>query len=73
MGYYFPPMMPFYQRFLGATTKWLMSKEGRRLIAKSIRHCRRHYGQQRAREYRDALMYVGCLYPILRDFSRVGL
>ena len=65
-AYYFAPMMPFYSRFVGASTDWLMSGEGRRLIAKTLRHCRKQHGRGEARRFRDALLWVGCLYPIVR-------
>jgi len=68
MGYSFAPMMPFYVRFGKAPTKWLMSQEGRRLIAKAIRHCRNRYGKPEGRRFLDALYWVGCIYPIVRSF-----
>lgn len=73
MGYHFPPMMPFYGRFVTAPTEWLMSPEGRRLIAKTLRHCRAKHGRDEARRFRDALIFVGCLYPLLRAFRDANL
>jgi len=62
-AYYFKPMMPFYGRFVSAETSWLMSQEGRRLIAKAIRHCRNKFGRLEGRRFHDGLFYVGCIYP----------
>ena len=67
MSYTFKPMMPFYGRFVAADTAWLMSREGRRLIAKTIRFCRARYGRGQAKEFHNALMWVGCLYPLSRS------
>ena len=66
MGYDFKPMMPFYGRFVGAETAWLMSAEGRRLMAKAIRLCRAKYGKAEGKRFRDALLWVGCIYPLIR-------
>jgi hypothetical protein len=65
--YYFPPMMPFWGRFLGAPTKWLMSKEGRLMIAKAIKLCRKKHGHAEARRFHLGLVSVGCIYPLLPD------
>lgn len=65
-GYNFKPMLAVYGRLVAAETDWLMSPDARRLIAKSIRLCRKFHGRTRAIEFRDALVYVGCLYPIVR-------
>ena len=62
--YYFLPMMKLYGRFLTAPSDWLMSTEGRILIAKSLKHCRNRYGRAQARAYRGALIVIGCIYPI---------
>ena len=61
-GYNFKPMMPLYARFMGADVKWLESSDGRRLLAKTVMHCRRTHGRQAARDFMDALLYVG-VYP----------
>lgn len=62
--YYFKPMMPFYNRFVAAPTAWLMSAEGRRLMAKAIWYCRKHHGRDQAKAFRDTLYVVGCVYPL---------
>lgn len=64
--YYFKPMMPIYGRFVSAPTEWLMSSEGRRMIAKAIRHCRNKHGKDEGQRFRDALVVVGCIFPIVR-------
>ena len=69
MNYYFKPMMPFYARFVAAPTEWLMSADGRRLIAKTIRLCRSKHGKDEGRRFRDALLYVGCIFPICRAYG----
>ena len=53
--YYFPPMMPLWGRFLGAPTKWLMSNEGRLMIAKAIKLCRKKHGHAEARSSTSGL------------------
>jgi hypothetical protein len=46
-----------------------MSKEGRKLIAKAISHCKQKHGLQAAREFRDALVIVGAIYPLLKNLD----
>jgi hypothetical protein len=65
--YYFPPMMPFWGRFLGAPTKWLMSNEGRLMIANAIKLCRKKHGHAEARRFHLGLVSVGCIYPLLPE------
>lgn len=64
--YYFKPMMAIYGKIILAETGWLMSVDGRRLIAKAVRHCRNTHGRDRGREFFDALTVNGAIYPILR-------
>jgi hypothetical protein len=64
--YYFKPMMPLYLKIIHAPTEWLMSAEGRRLIAKTLRLCRNRHGKQQARDFYNALTVNGAIYPILR-------
>ncbi len=67
MGYSFKPMMAVYGRFVTAPTAYLLSADGRRLMAKAIRLCRNQYGKVEGQHFRNALLYAGCIYPILRD------
>lgn len=66
-GYYFQPMMAVYSRFVHASTEWLMSTEGRRLIAKAIKLCRNKYGKEEGEHFYNALICVGVIYPQLRS------
>jgi hypothetical protein len=68
--YYFTPMMPFWGRFVGASTEWLMSAEGRSLIAKSIKLCRAKYGRDEARRFWHGLITVGCIFPLVHKSLR---
>ena len=63
--YYFKPMMAIYGKLISASTEWLMSREGRGLIAKAIVHCRRQHGRDEARHFHNALVCVGVIYPQL--------
>jgi hypothetical protein len=65
-GYYFAPMMVRYGKVIHAATWYLMSAEGRLMIANFIKFCRRFYGPQRAAEFRNALINMGAIYPQLR-------
>ncbi len=67
--YYFKPMMAFWGRFVAAPTDWLMSREGRNLIAKAILLCRHRYGREEARRFWHGLIAVGVIYPQM--FPRV--
>jgi len=62
---YTGPMTPFIGRFISAPTAWLMSPEGRRMIAKTLRLCRARHGRAEALRFRDHLLWVGCIYPQL--------
>jgi hypothetical protein len=70
MAYYFKPMMPFYSRFASAPVEWLESAEGRNLMAKTLRHCRKNYGTQAATEFRDAMVWLGVMPVWLRVARR---
>jgi hypothetical protein len=58
-------MNPFIGKFISASTEWLMSQEGRRMLAKTLRFCRARYGRPEAVKFRDHLLWLGCLYPQL--------
>ena len=51
------------QRFANASSAWLMSKEGRRLRAKSLRHVRRVEGREAAKRLNDEI-YVFIAIPM---------
>lgn len=63
--YYFKPMMPFASKFIHAETEWLMTREARTLIAKSIIHCRKFHGRAEAKAFHNYLVYLGVIYPQL--------
>lgn len=63
MSYYFKPMMPFYNRFISASTEALMSQDVRSLIAKTIIHCRNVHGREEAKRFYSALIVTGIIYP----------
>jgi len=50
------------QRFACAETAWLLSDEGRRLRAKSLRHVRKLEGRRAAKEMND-MIYVYIAVP----------
>jgi hypothetical protein len=65
-AYYFKPMMSRYNRFVCASTQFLMSPAGRLAIAEAVRFCRREYGRAEAVRFRQGLLWVGCIYSIAR-------
>jgi len=67
--YYFEPMMPFWDRFISADTDWLTSREGRNLIAKTIRLCRNRYGREEGKRFWHGLICAGVIYPQLLNIK----
>ncbi len=53
--YCFAPMLPIYRKLAGAPSEFLASRDGRRLIAKSIKLCRAKYGRAEAIRFRNAM------------------
>ncbi len=52
------------QRFANAPSSWLLSDEGRRLRAKSLRLVRQQEGRKAAKELRDEIcVFVALLMP----------
>ncbi len=54
-----------YTNIICSTTKWLMSPDARRHIAKLLKSYRKKYTPDIARDFRLALIHAGAIYPLL--------
>lgn len=59
--YDFEPMLPVWRKICAAPRGWAESSEGRRLIARAIRHCRNTYGREEGRRFYDAVTVAAAL------------
>ncbi len=52
---YHPATCKVYSKLVGAPLEWVRSPEGRRIIAKALRHIRNHVSLHEAADLRDEL------------------
>ena len=62
MNYYHESLKPFMYRFMSAPDEWLQSKEGRSLIAKTLRLIRNKYNRDEAKKFKTYMIGMGINY-----------